>query len=52
MLSEMVGLMIDIPDPIGGELVDYEDTANLLEHILTDGLDRIYQQALTNQLLK
>jgi protein-tyrosine phosphatase len=52
MLSEMVGLMMDVPDPIGGELVDYEETAHLLDHILTNGLERIYQQALTNQSLK
>jgi protein-tyrosine-phosphatase len=49
MLSEMVGLTMDIPDPIGGELVDYEETAHLLERILSDGLERIYQQALMNQ---
>jgi protein-tyrosine-phosphatase len=49
MLSEMIGIMMDIPDPIGGEMIDYEETAHRLEHIMLDGLDRIYQQALLNQ---
>jgi protein-tyrosine-phosphatase len=49
MLSEMVGLMMDVPDPIGGQLSDYEETAHLLERLLTEGLDRIYQQAVNNQ---
>jgi protein-tyrosine-phosphatase len=46
LLSEMVGESMDIPDPIGGELADYEQTANMLERILTDGLARIYRLAL------
>lgn len=45
MLSEMIGRVEDIPDPIGGEVADYEDTAHLLEKILTEGLDRIAQLA-------
>jgi protein-tyrosine-phosphatase len=49
MLSEMVELTMDIPDPIGGELVDYEETAHLLERMLSDSLERISQQALMNQ---
>jgi protein-tyrosine-phosphatase len=49
MLSEMVGELIDIPDPIGGELADYKETAYLLERILTDGLGKIYQLALIHQ---
>lgn len=46
MISEMIGRIEDIPDPIGGELVDYQETARVLEHILSDGLDRIYQLAV------
>ena len=42
MLSEMVDEEKDIPDPIGGELVYYQQIAQLLEHILSDGLERIY----------
>jgi protein-tyrosine phosphatase len=45
MLSEMVGEWVDIPDPIGGELINYEETAYLLERILIDGLDKIVQLA-------
>jgi protein-tyrosine-phosphatase len=48
MLSEMVGLMMDVPDPIGGQLADYEETAHLLERLLSDGLERIYQLATMN----
>lgn len=49
MLSEMVGDWEDIPDPIGGELIDYEETAYLLERIMTDGFDKIVQLALIHQ---
>jgi len=49
LLSEMVGENSDIPDPIGGELVDYQETAHLLERILTQGLDRICQLAIIHQ---
>jgi protein-tyrosine-phosphatase len=49
LLSEMVGENSDIQDPIGGELVDYQETAQLLERILTQGLDRICTLALINQ---
>jgi protein-tyrosine-phosphatase len=48
MLSEMIGRVEDIPDPIGGEVADYQDTANKLERFLTDGLDRIYYLATKN----
>jgi protein-tyrosine-phosphatase len=46
MISEMVGLMADIPDPMGGDLAGYEETARELKRILSDGLDRIIQLAL------
>jgi protein-tyrosine-phosphatase len=49
LLSEMVGEYSDIPDPIGGELVDYQETARQLERMLTDGIDRICQLALIHQ---
>lgn len=49
LLSEMVGENSDIPDPIGGELADYQETVQLLERILTQGLDRICQLAITHQ---
>ena len=45
MLSEMAGLVQDIPDPIGGDLEDYQATTDMLTRMLSDGLDRIIQQA-------
>jgi protein-tyrosine phosphatase len=47
LLSEMVGDVADISDPMGGELFDYQQTAFLLERILTDGLDRILELTLS-----
>lgn len=44
-LGEMVGSQEDIKDPIGGELADYERTAQKLEQILSQGLNRIAQLA-------
>ncbi len=49
MLSEMVGEVADIPDPIGGELFEYHMVANLLQRIIEDGFDRIYQLAKCQQ---
>jgi protein-tyrosine-phosphatase len=51
MLSEMVGVEEDIADPIGGELSDYAETAQLLDRLLTDGLERINQLAIEQQEL-
>jgi len=41
MLSEMVGEIFDIVDPIGGALADFEETALEMERILTKGLEKI-----------
>jgi protein-tyrosine-phosphatase len=43
LLSEMVGSRYDIPDPIGGPLSDYVETANEIERILSKGYGRICQ---------
>jgi protein-tyrosine-phosphatase len=51
MLSEMVGLIMDVSDPIGGRVDDYEGTAHLIERLLSDGLERIFQLASFNQKL-
>lgn len=48
LLSEMVGSREDISDPIGGELADYEATAQKLEQIISTGLERITRLALTH----
>jgi protein-tyrosine-phosphatase len=45
MLSEMVGRVEDVPDPVLGELIDYQATARLLERFLSGGLEKIYQLA-------
>ena len=48
MLSEMVGEMRDIADPIGGPLQDYEETAQELDHLLSQGFRRIVSLAEQN----
>ena len=47
MLSEMVDVEENIDDPVGGELEDYQETADRLERILSQGLERIVQLAST-----
>ena len=49
MMSEIVDEKFDIPDPIGGELADYENIAFMLEKILRDGLEKIHQLARLHQ---
>ena len=41
LITEMIGENWEIVDPIGGSLVDFEDTAREIEHILTQGYERI-----------
>lgn len=41
MLSELIGQAFDIPDPIGGPLSGYEQTAQDIEQILAQGSDTI-----------
>lgn len=50
LLSEMIDTVFDIEDPIGGPLVEYVATADELEGILRQGLDRI--QRLSSAPLK
>jgi len=45
MLSEMIGKKLDIVDPIGGTLADFEDTAREIEQILEKGYVRIRKLA-------
>lgn len=49
MISEMVGKVEDIADPIGGELEDYRVTADILEGIFSEGFDRINRIATSSQ---
>ncbi len=48
MLSEMVGRIEDVPDPIMGELADYQASAKMMERFLSGGLDKIFQLANQN----
>ncbi len=48
LLSEMVGRIEDVPDPIMGELVDYQAAAKMMERFLSGGLDKITQLASRN----
>ena len=41
MLSEMVGEIFSIVDPIGRSLADFEETALEMERILTEGFEKI-----------
>lgn len=52
LISELVGKNNDIVDPIGGQIHDYEDTAQELEHILTQGYDRLRRMAADASTLR
>jgi protein-tyrosine-phosphatase len=43
LLSEMVGYGYDIEDPIGGSLLDYEETAQEIEALIETGYERMMQ---------
>ena len=43
LLSEVVGYDYDIVDPIGGSLLDYEETAQEIEALLEAGYEQIMQ---------
>lgn len=45
MLSEMVGKIFDIRDPIGGSTADFEETARELAKMINDGFEQIVKQA-------
>jgi protein-tyrosine phosphatase len=49
MVSEMIGKLEDVSDPIIGGLDYYQETAEKLEHIFSDGLERIYRLATVAQ---
>jgi protein-tyrosine-phosphatase len=52
LLYEMVGLIRDVHDPYGGRLVDYTETADEINQILTEGLDKIKEIALENEKVR
>ena len=41
LLSEMVGQIFDIPDPVGGPPAEYEATLRDIDQLLTKGFERI-----------
>jgi protein-tyrosine-phosphatase len=43
LLSEMVGYGYDIADPVGGSLLDYEETAQEIEALIETGYERMMQ---------
>ena len=43
LLSEMVGYGYDILDPVGGSLLDYEETAQEIEALIETGYERMIQ---------
>jgi protein-tyrosine phosphatase len=43
LLSEMVGYGYDIVDPVGGSMLDYEETAQEIEALIETGYDRMMQ---------
>jgi protein-tyrosine-phosphatase len=52
LLYEMIGLIRDVHDPYGGRLVDYSDTADEINKILTEGLDKIKEIAQENEKVR
>jgi len=49
VITEMVDCRGDIADPMGGAVIDYEDTARELEGILTLGMEKIISLAAERQ---
>ena len=45
LLSEMIGLAFTILDPVGGRIEDYRATAHEIEHIMSDGFEKIARLA-------
>jgi len=45
LLSEMVGMINDISDPVGKSLTEFRQTAVDIETLIDQGFDRIYQLA-------
>jgi protein-tyrosine-phosphatase len=41
MFSEMIGLVYDVPDPIGKSLIDFQNTCDEIEQTLKSGLHKI-----------
>ncbi|MEZ4683758.1 MAG: hypothetical protein R2932_57070 [Caldilineaceae bacterium] len=48
LLSEMLGVTYDVPDPIGGPLDDYRATVRELDRLLKHSLPRLVEIATAN----
>ncbi|HEX7973596.1 MAG TPA: hypothetical protein VF498_04235 [Anaerolineales bacterium] len=46
LLHEMVGDVREVRDPMGGSMIDFQDTANEIDQVLTQGYDRICALAI------
>jgi protein-tyrosine-phosphatase len=45
MLTDMIGERWDIPDPLGGSIIDYRAAAQVLSSLLEQGFEEIIQRA-------
>lgn len=50
LLSEMIGQRFNVPDPIGGPQEEFDDTARELEKILANGMEKIKQLSLKQDI--
>ena len=50
MLSEMSGDQVDVRDPMGSNLAEFERTAERIDTLIKDGLPRILELVRDNQL--
>jgi len=48
LLSEMAGSFGDVPDPVGGSLLNFRDTAHELAQLIDEGFDPICEFVLKN----
>ncbi len=49
LLTEMVGMKFDVPDPIGGSLADFRETAGEIDMLIEKGFEKISSLARQNE---
>ncbi len=52
LLYEMIGFKRDVHDPYGGRLVDYTETADEINQIITEGMAKIKEIAVQNEKVR
>jgi protein-tyrosine-phosphatase len=52
MLTAMVGFPYDVPDPIGGPLNEFRESAKEIDSLLARGFHRIVETATSNEALR